>query len=314
MDLPFEPMLLERAPQPFNDSGWLFQVKWDGVRNLTLVENGKVRHWSRRLRERTIHFPELADLGRALGPGRAVLDGELIVLREGKPSFPAILERDLAGGVPDPRKVRSVPATLMVFDLLEFRGEELYRRPLAERLDLLQHALPPDERWQAVQSFPGAAGVDLFRAVEASALEGVVAKRLGSFYQPGARSGDWLKIKRKQRTLAVVCGYTNPMGRPGGLILGAYQEGRLRYIGRVGSGLTAENLALIRKNLPEAPRPFDYEPTLRDRFSGPPGPVVWTAPRLTLQVEFTEWTEDFKLRDPVVVGFSTEPPEAARIT
>jgi bifunctional non-homologous end joining protein LigD len=313
MELPFEPMLLTRMEQPFADSGWLYQVKWDGVRNLTLVEAGRVRHWSRRLRERTPLYPELDGLATLLGGSRAVLDGEIIVLREGKPSFQAVLERDQASGRPDPRKVLSLPATLMIFDLLELGEQALYNRPLEERLELLGQLIPPAPAWQAVASFPGGSGPDLFRAVVAEGLEGVVAKRSGSRYTPGTRSRDWVKIKRRQRMLAIVCGYTAPVGRPGGLLLGAYKGGRLVYIGRAGSGITAEQLTTLKAHLPPAARPFDYEPGLRDRFSGPPGPVVWTEPRLTVQVDFLEWTEEQKLRDPVVAGFSTEPPEAAQI-
>jgi bifunctional non-homologous end joining protein LigD len=313
VQLPFAPMLLERAERPFVDPGWLYQVKWDGVRNLTLVEGGQVRHWSRRLRERTVHFPEFADLAAAVGAKRAVLDGEIIALKHGKPSFSAILERDLAGGAPDERKVRAAPATLMLFDLLEWGDQALYDWPLTERLALLERVVPPAEPWQVVASFPGAEGPGLFQAVVAMGLEGVVAKRRSSRYLPGVRTKDWLKVKRKGRTLAVVVGYTTPTGRPGGLLLGAYANGQLRYIGRAGSGLTGDDLAAIRSHLAPAPCPFPRPPSLRDRFSGDPGPVVWVAPRLTVQVEFTEWTEEQKLRDPVVVGFSDEPPSAAVI-
>lgn len=312
MELPFEPMLLTPHAQPFSDGGWIFQVKWDGVRNLTMVERGMVRHWSRRLRERTALFPELAGLGAVFGGRRAVLDGELIVLREGKPSFSGILERDVSGA-PDPRKVHATPATLMVFDLLEYGDQALYGVPLQERLDMLAKLVPPAEAWQPVASFPGSAGPPLFKAVEREGLEGVVAKRLGSTYVPGARSKDWLKIKRKQRMLAVICGFTEPVGRPGGLLLGAYHEGRLHYIGRAGSGITSADLTTLKAHLPRSRSPFGYEPNLRDRFSGPPGPAVWTVPQVTVLVEFTEWTDEQKLRDPVVVGFSTEPPEAAQI-
>ncbi len=306
-------MLLVPVEKPFADSHWLYQVKWDGVRNLALVESGQIRHWSRRLRERTDAFPELSDLSRLFQGRRAVLDGEIVVLRNGKPSFAGVLERDQVGRRPSVWKVRTTPATFMIFDLLEYGDQELYGVPLRERLDLLEKLVPPGERWQVVASFPGHSGPDLFAATRAQGLEGVVAKRRDSSYQPGARSRDWLKIKHRQQILAVVCGFTNPAGRPGGLILGAYREGRLVYIGRAGSGLNREELALIRKHLPRGPCPFGKEPNLRDRFSGPPGPVVWTEPRITVFVSFSDWTEDGKLRDPVVAGFSTEPPEAAQI-
>ncbi|HEY3368214.1 MAG TPA: non-homologous end-joining DNA ligase [Symbiobacteriaceae bacterium] len=313
MELPFEPMLLERAPRPFADGRWLYQVKWDGVRNLALVEDGRVRHWSRRLRDRTALYPELAGgLAAALGPGRTVLDGEIVVLKDGKPSFGAVLERDVAARPPDQRKLQALPAVFMVFDLLEHGGEELYRRPMEERLERLRSALAPADHWQVIASFPGDSGPDLFKATGEASMEGVVAKRLGSGYAPGTRSQDWLKIKHRRRMLAVICGYTVPVGRPGGLLLGAYRGDRLRYIGRVGSGITGETLALLKANLPTGPCPFHREPNLQDRFAGPPGPVVWTRPVLTVQVEYSEWTEAEKLRDPVLVGFSTEPPESAQ--
>lgn len=312
MNLPFEPMLLSAASQPFADAGWLYQVKWDGVRNLTLIEGGRIWHWSRRLRDRTQLFPEFDGLAGLFGDRRVVLDGEIIVLREGKPNFPAILERDVSGSL-DPRKLRALPATLMIFDLLEYGDQILYPRPLEERLQLAERVIAPTESWQVTGSFAGTAGPDLFAAIAGRELEGVVAKRLGSAYTPGTRSRDWIKIKRKQRMVAVVCGYTDPVGRPGGLLLGAYHQGRLRYIGRAGSGITSADLATLKAHLPHTPSPFGYEPNLRDRFSGPPGPAVWTDPRVTVLVEFTEWTEEQKLRDPVVIGFSTEPPEAAQV-
>lgn len=302
-------MLLERADAPFADAGWLYQVKWDGVRNLTLVEGKRVRHWSRRLRDRTARFPEFDGLAAALGGRRAILDGEIIVLRDGRPSFPAVLERDLASGPGESRTGRR--ATLVLFDLLEWDGEALCHRPLEERLALLEQVLPPDEAWQVVASFPGTEGPALFAAAVAQGLEGVVAKRLGSRYVPGSRSRDWLKVKRRSEMLAVVVGYTAPAGRPGGLLLGAYDEGRLRYIGRAGSGLSGAELAAIRQHLPPAGCPFPEVPRLRERFGGDPGPVVWVEPRLTVRVAFTEWTEEGRLRDPVVVGFSAEPPAAA---
>lgn len=305
-------MLLSRASAPFADSEWLFQVKWDGVRNLTLVEGGRVRHWSRRCRDRTALFPEFSDLGRALGSRRAVLDGEIIVLRSGKPSFAAILERDTAGR-PDPQRMRHSPATLMLFDLLELDDRPLYQLPLEERLRLLEALVTPAEAWQVVASFPGEQGPALFGAVAAQEMEGVVAKRLGSSYQPGVRSRDWVKVKRRQRLLAVICGYTAPTGRSGGLLLGAYRGKQLVYIGRVGSGIRPEELQILRTHLQPASCPFPRVPSLRDRFAGDPGPVVWTVPQVTVEVEFAEWTEEQRLRDPVVIGFSREAAEAAQL-
>lgn len=313
LEFPFPPMLLERAEQPFADPDWLWQVKWDGVRNLTLVQGGRVRHFSRRLLERTGRFPEFGELGRLLAGREAVLDGEIIVLRGGRPSFSAVLARDLGTGEPDRRKLRLLPATLMLFDLLWLDGRPLFDVPLTRRAELLAELIPESESWAVVESFPGEAGPDLFRAVAAAGLEGVVGKRRESPYRPGVRSRDWQKVKRRLEMLAVVLGYTTPVGRPGGLLLGAYSEGRLRYIGRVGSGVTSEDLLAVRRETRPAPCPLGEEPSLRERFGSDPGPVVWVEPRLTAQVRFTDWTEEGRLRDPVLVRLSSEPPEAAVI-
>jgi bifunctional non-homologous end joining protein LigD len=313
MQLPFEPMLLTRRDRPFTDPGWLYQLKLDGVRNLALVADGGVRHWSRRGRERSSQFPEFTGLCQTLGGRRAVLDGELVVMRNNKPSFPAILERDLAGSLPNARALERLPAIYFIFDLLEYGELELYRRPLTERLELLATLVSPTPAWQIVESLPNTAGPALFEAVVAAGLEGVVAKRVASPYLVGTRTKDWVKIKRRQRMLAVVVGYTNPVGRPGALLLGAYRAGRLHYIGRAGSGLTGEQLTLIKAHLPPGLCPISPLPKLTDRFGGAPGPITWLEPRLTIYVTFTEWTEDLRLRDPAVVGFATVPPEEAEL-
>lgn len=293
MELPFTPMLLGRTDAPFAAADWLYQVKWDGVRNLALIEGGQIRHWSRNLRDRTALYPEFDDLAKL--PGRVVLDGEIIALREGKPSFAGILERE-TGNRANPRKVQETPATFVVFDLLEWNGRELYSAPLTERLGLLEQVLPAAPRWQAVQSFPGEQGPDLWQGVLAMELEGVVAKRRSSLYRPGIRTQDWLKIKKKGRILAQIVGWTS-----GGLLLGLEEAGELRFIGRAGSGMNAELWRRVKEGCTPGPCPFPKVPNLRDRFLGDPGPVTWTAPCLSVEVQFTEWTEAGRLRDPVIL-------------
>lgn len=297
-------MLLGRTEAPFAAADWLYQVKWDGVRNIALIEGGRIRHWSRNRRDRTALYPEFDDLAKL--PGRVVLDGEIIVLKEGRPSFASILERE-TGNRANPRKVQAMPATFVVFDLLEWNGRELYGAPLTERLGLLEQVLPPAPRWQAIQSFPGEQGPDLWQGVLQMDLEGIVAKRRSSLYKPGVRTQEWLKIKKKGRIQAKVVGWTS-----GGLLLGMEADGELRFIGRAGSGMTAELWARVKAGCTPGPCPFPKVPSLRDRFLGNPGPVTWTAPCLGVEVQFTEWTEAGRLRDPVVlrVGVPPETPTA----
>ncbi|BDG59971.1 ATP-dependent DNA ligase [Caldinitratiruptor microaerophilus] len=308
--MPMEPVPADRAE---DDPAWSGEVKWDGVRCIALVQGGRVRLWSRRLRERTPRFPEIQALAGQLPPGRYVLDGELVVLRDGRPSFPGILERDLAQGAAAARAAARDPAVYMVFDLLEAAGREVAGWPLERRQALLRESLRPGGPAVAVEGFPGA-GARLLAAVMEQQLEGVVLKRLDSPYRPGDRSELWRKVKRRLRLLCAVGGYTVTGGRAGALLLGAYdRDGRLRYLGRAGSGLSERDLEAARE-LEPGPCPFDPVPDLRgERFSRPPDRVVWVRPRVTVWVEFAEWTEGLRLRSPVVKGLSPEPPEAARL-
>jgi bifunctional non-homologous end joining protein LigD len=306
MEIPFEPMKLGRRDEPFDHADWLFQVKWDGVRCIA-VTGDRLRLFGRHRRERTGAVPELEGLAAAAGGRRLVLDGELVAFRGGRLSFHGLLERWLAQPPPSPGLLDRIPCVYMIFDLLEQDGKDLIDLPLQKRLQLLQDAVKPSDRWQLVESFPGA-GRSLFEAVVAREMEGIVGKHRLSLYRPGMRSDLWVKVKRRQRRLCVVAGYTE-----GGLILGAYRNADLHFIGRAGSGLTAQHLQLLKEHLESGPMPFARLPDLRSRFAGMPRQVIWVVPRLTVLIEFTEWTEDGKLRDPVVAGFSAEPPDAARL-
>lgn len=313
LSLPLAPMEPVRGDQPVDAPGWTAEVKWDGVRNVALVEAGRVRLFSRRLRERTEGYPELQALSAQVAADRAVLDGELVVLRDGRPSFPAILEREQAAGPAARRRAAQAPAVFMVFDLLEVAGTPLLDRPLGERQERLRHLLRPGGPALAVEGFPGT-GAALLRAVAAAGLEGIVCKRLDSPYQPGpAKSPHWVKVKRRLEMLCVVAGYTVTGGRVGALLLGAHdQQGQLRYLGRAGAGLTQVQLAQVAALLPPAPCPFAPPPVIgAEPFATAPDRVVWVAPQVTVAVTYSEWTGAGRLRHPVVVGFSALPPAAA---
>lgn len=316
MELPFPPMEPALAERAFDDPAWTAELKWDGVRNLALVEPGGVRLFTRRLRERTVRYPEMQALPDQFHRTRAVLDGELVVVAGGRPSFNRILERDLVTGEAEARRrAERIPATLMVFDLLELDGRDLLGEPLAARQERLRQLWRPGGPAHLVEGFPGA-GAALFRAVAEAELEGVVLKRLDSPYRMGPeKSRHWLKVKRRLQMLCAVGGYTVTDGRPGALLVGAYDDGgRLRYLGRAGSGLTEVQLRTLRDRLPPAPCPFDpVPPVAAERFAQRPDQVVWVAAQLTVLVEFNEWTEGGRLRSPVIKGFTAEPPDRARL-
>lgn len=316
MQVPFRPMEPERRDEPFDSAEHLFQVKWDGVRCVVLAAGGTVRLFSRQGHERTDRYPELQDLaGRLPGNERCVLDGELVALAGGRPSFFRILEREsVRSPAAVAAAVRRVPVLFVAFDLLQ-HGDDLLDRPLQQRLQRLTAICRPGGSLMLSESV-AKRGRDLFAAVCEQQLEGVVAKRLGSPYRVGARSADWIKIKRRLRQLCVVGGYLQRRGKPTSLLVGAHDAGgRLRYLGRVGSGLSTAELALVADHAPPAACPFDPPPgSLRGRFDrGEPGEAVWVQPMLTLWVRFNEWTPDLRLRSPVALGWADAAPAASRL-
>ncbi len=314
LELPLAPMEPVALNQPIESPEWTAELKWDGVRNLALVDAGQVRLFTRRLRERTERYPELQELAAQVAARRAVLDGELVVLRRGRPSFSGILGREqVAGEAEARRRAEREPVAMVIFDLLEVDGTPLLSQPLHQRQETLRTLFRPGGPAQVIESFPGQ-GPALFAAVVQQELEGIVCKRLDSCYKLGPeKSGLWVKIKRRLDMLCVVGGYTVTAGRAGALLLGAHDgAGNLRYVGRVGSGLTEAQLAQITALLPPARCPFRPEPRISaERFARKPDRVVWVRPDLTVAVEFSEWTEDGRLRHPVVKSFTTAPPGEA---
>ncbi len=294
-------------PEPFDDPAFLFQLKWDGLRMLAILpgNEGPVILQNRRGRTRTGAYPELGRLSLVL-PGReAIFDGEVVVLREGRPSFQAVMRRELGG--PGGGRLQSHPIRYMVFDLLWLDGEDLRARPLEERLLKLKSLLEPRFHWGLVESHPGQ-GKRLFQAVEAEGLEGIVAKRLGSPYTPGKKSDAWIKVKCFRAMPCVVAGYTLKGPRPSALIVGAYRDQELVYLGRVGSGLSQgelDRLAGLAVPLQTDRPPFAGFPLT-------PG-VQFLRPVLVGKVKYLEWTEDGRFRAPVWEGFIDLPPEECQL-
>jgi bifunctional non-homologous end joining protein LigD len=297
---PMEPIAARSVPQSEN---YLYQVKWDGVRLIAHTGNGRLLLHNRKLLERTHHYPELNCL-QAFSAAGAILDGELVALKDGRPSFPLVLQRDLA--VPDPGKVRrlmsSIPVIYMVFDILWYNGRALLSLPLIDRQELLAEVLPANDYINRVENFQE--GVFLFEAVKNNKTEGIVAKERESNYYPGKKLPLWQKIKVRQKQLVTVGGYTIKEGQINSLLAGAYLNGRLIYLGRVAAGLSARDLAELTCFLKASERPvspFANKTAAIDQ--------VWVEPRLTMLVEFQEWTADLHMRQPVVKGFTKDKPK-----
>jgi DNA ligase D-like protein (predicted ligase) len=280
---------------PFNSPEWIFEPKIDGTRCIAEVSARGVMLQNRRLFDITYRYPELA-MALAQGASGCVLDGEITVFANGKPSFSDLAKRDHQNDILRIEYLsRALPASYVVFDILFAGGRSLIDLPLRERKKILQEELEESESVTIADFFPES-GEDYFQAALKMGIEGVVAKRLDSVYEPGSRSRSWIKIKKSLKLDLVIGGYIAGKGvrAPyfGGLLLGAYSQGRLQYVGRVGSGFTDRELAEIAAALsPRDSSPFADAPATPA--------AMWVQPRLVVQVSALEVTEDGHLRAPV---------------
>lgn len=312
-----EAMLATPGLLPARQDEWAFEVKWDGVRAMVRSEPGRIHLFGRSGREITKNYPELYHLNRALSSHSAVLDGEIVAFNDdGKQSFEAVQHRiHQTGRTAIQRLARENPVTLMIFDLLWLDGHSVMDRPYEERRALLDElGLAGGESWD-VPAFHVGAGTELLQATAEQDLEGVIAKRLGSPYEPGARAQNWRKIKNTRRQEVVIGGITPGRGRRSGSFgavqVGVYDEtGALRYAGGVGSGFTEDTLKQVLREAEGLD--VDDSPFTGDRQ--PPKETRLLAPELVCEVEFMEWSRDGSLRHPTFKGlrFDKDPREITR--
>src|SRR6266550_1409997 len=299
-----ELMLAETREQPFSKAGWLFELKLDGYRLRAAREDGEAKLISRNGHDLTAGFPEIARAVAALPYEGLILDGELVVADDaGRPSFSRLQIRSkLSGGLEVKRAAVETPATLYVFDLLAFEGYDVRPLPLVKRKAILAKLLPRAGALRFSDHFE-TKGEALYEQVVQLGLEGIVAKKADSVYR-GGRSANWLKIRADRTEDFVVVGYSRPKGSRGGfgaLHLAGYEDGKLVYAGRVGSGFTARQLKDVSAELEGAVRdtPACEGPAalLKDKEN------VWVEPTLVAEVRFKEWTPDHLLRQPVFLRF-----------
>jgi bifunctional non-homologous end joining protein LigD len=299
-----KPMLARAGTLPSKDAGWAYEIKWDGVRAIVYSEPGELRLESRNLNEITGQYPELGRLNRALSSHAAILDGEIVAFDEqGRPSFAALQHRMHVGSSTQAKRLaKSSPVTLMIFDVLWLDGHSLMQLPYIERRARLAELALSGEAWQTPEHLTGR-GSDVLKATAEQRLEGIVAKRLDSTYQPGARTTSWIKIKNVGRQELVIGGWLPGEGRRrqriGALLVGYYEpDGGFRYAGRVGTGFTEselERLSALLGPLERGSSPF----TAGEQ---PPKGAVFVEPRLVAEIEFTEWTKRGSLRHPSYKG------------
>ncbi|HVJ47787.1 DNA ligase [Desulfitobacterium sp.] len=300
--LPFEPVRTEKFPVGEN---WVAQIKWDGVRILTYWDGSSVRLFNRKKNERTAQFPELTDIRTYCQASSVILDGEVIALEKGKPSFHRVMKRDGLRRLKNLEWARRhVPVEYMIFDILFYNGAWVISRTLEERQSLLQKIFQTTEKIHPVDNFP--ASTSLFQTIQTQEMEGIVCKDLHSAYVLGGKDQRWQKIKNYRDLQAVIGGVTLRGKVVNALLLGAYdEEGRLWYIGHAGSGkLTqAEWQELTRQLLPlmQESSPFINQPS---RLQG----AFWVEPQQTVKVKFLEWTEGGTLRQPSIQALIQVPP------
>lgn len=300
-----KPMLATASPLPRDEDAWAFEVKWDGVRAIARSEPGRFHLFSRSGREITKAYPELGQLNRALSSHSAVIDGEVIAFdpESGRQSFQAVQQRIHVGGAAAIKRLREeAPVTYMIFDLLWLDGHSLEDLTYEERRDKLDGlGLGGGPNWQ-VPAFHVGAGTALLAATVEQGLEGVIAKRLGSTYEPGARSSMWRKVKNTRRQEVVIGGFTPGKGGRGAsfgaLQVGVYDDaGALHHAGGVGSGFTEAMLGDLMERLEaieEEESPFEGRQ--------PPKGTRYVDPVLVCEVVFAEWTGDGSLRHAVFQG------------
>lgn len=280
---------------------WAYEMKWDGIRALAVLGPKKVSLISRNGHDVTVSYPELVDpLRRAVGEAEAVIDGEIVALgSEGVPSFSRLQQRmGVTKKADAERLARSVPVQFLVFDILEHDGSSLVRLTYAERRNELERLVTPTGPVQVPPAFEG----DAEEALEASRqlrLEGILAKRLDSRYRPGLRSMNWVKVKHSFAQEVVVGGWRPGSGRRAGgvgsLLLGVPSGDGLEYVGRVGTGFSDAELAAIHRRLSGLSRktsPFADVPRADASDAN------WVTPSLVGEVEFAEWTDTGRLRQP----------------
>lgn len=314
-------MLSKPADGPFNGDDWFFEIKWDGIRAIAYVSD-KLSIRSRNDREITGQFPELEELVR-LAPG-TVLDGEIVAMSGGRPDIQSILPRLQSRAGRLPPHTNTAPVTYIIFDILERDSKTLTGLPLKERRKILENAVT--EGPHVVLSVPvEGRGEDYYRLAIAKGLEGVMAKRKESVYEPGLRSGAWLKIKELKTCDCVIVGYTPGQGGRdpafGALLLGLYKDrsagemssqtgaglmktlssaaprsgpvDNLVYIGKVGSGFSDRDLDSLMET-------FSKLKTETAQLTGidKGDTAVWLEPVLVCEVAYQMVTREGKLRIP----------------
>ena len=297
-----KPMLATLVTRPFDEPGWLYEVKWDGYRAVAYCNKGQVTILSRNDKSFNEKFYPVYDALKAWGI-HAVVDGEICVLnKQGVSHF---------GSLQNWRSEADGDLVYYVFDLLWLDGRNLMEMPLEERRKLLLTKMPAIDIIRFSETFETKAG-EFLEAASKMGMEGIIAKKADSIYEPGERSRNWIKLKTNKRHEVVIGGFTQNEDSPkpfSSLLVGVYENGKLQYTGKIGTGfnqamqqeLMTAFKPLIRKTCPFAQVPDINKPS-RFRPNPPKAIATWLKPSLVCEVSYVEITDDGVMRHPSFEG------------
>ena len=301
---PMKAKLVEKAPAT---DDWIYELKFDGIRLVAVKRNKKVSLFSRNQNDLSARFPDIVEAIKNLPARECVIDGEVVALDDkGRSSFQLLQAHEMEG--------RKSPIYFYAFDLLQLDGKSLIGLPLEARRNVLEKLCA--DAGDPIR-YSGAIGSDpkrLLEEVQRRGLEGIIGKQRNSVYEPGRRSGAWIKLKCVNEQEFVIGGYTPPQGARkyfGALLVGYYDNNKLRFAGKVGTGFTAKSLSMLHKKFQKEARPDCPFVDLPSKQNGQwvqgitPSMMKkmhWVNPKFVAQIKFAEWTGDGKLRAPVFLG------------
>jgi bifunctional non-homologous end joining protein LigD len=305
-----KPMMATLRLEAFDDERWLFEPKWDGIRTLAVCGE-ETRLFSRNSKDITRGYPEMERLHERLVAIDAILDGEIVAFEDGRPSFEKLQSRiNLQNDRDIQRAMKTIPAAFIGFDVLYLDGKSVIEVPVEERKAILEELVVPSPRFHVSPAVEGE-GIALMKAAAERGLEGIVAKKKGCPYRPGRRGREWLKVKFVHDADVVIGGWSPGEGSRssffGSLLVGAYDDEGLRFLGAVGTGFNARTLEEVVARLRELES--DQCPFVEGaagikggRFGKPIRNPHWVRPELVAMVEFRELTSATRLRAPSFKG------------
>src|SRR5437879_1756108 len=302
-----EPMKAKLVEKPPATGDWIYELKFDGIRLIAVRADKKVSLLSRNQNDLSARFPEIVEAIKNLAARECVIDGEVVALDdEGRSSFQLLQAREMEG--------RKSPIYFYAFDLLQLDGKSLVSLPLEARKNVLERLCAGARESIRYSEAIGSDANPLLEEVNRRGLEGIIGKQRNSIYEPGRRSGAWIKLKCVNEQEFVIGGYTPPQGALkhfGAILVGYYDKSKLVFAGKVGTGFTARSLATLHKKFQAEERPYCLFVDLPSKQNGEwvqgitPSIMKkthWINPKYVAEIKFAEWTRDGKLRAPVFLG------------